>query len=111
MFSCADTEFTAKGKTVLCDGWKELERRYRATLKGKPDDEDDEENELILDVPTYAEGQSFDSPAARVTAHDTQPPKPHTEASLLSAMERAGSADTDRTQNVRGLALPLPAPL
>ena len=46
VFSCADTEFTAKGKTVLCDGWKELERRYRATLKGKPDAEGDEENEL-----------------------------------------------------------------
>ena len=90
VFSCADTEFTAKGKTVLCDGWKELERRYRATLKGKPDAEGDEENELILDVPTFAEGQSFDSPAARVTAHDTQPPKPHTEASLGLHENHAG---------------------
>ena len=106
VFSCADTEFTAKGKTVLCDGWKELELRYRATLKGKPDAEGDEENELILDVPTFAEGQSFDSPAARVTAHDTQPPKPHTEASLLSAMERAGSADTDPDAERRGLGTP-----
>ena len=106
VFSCADTEFTAKGKTVLCDGWKELERRYRATLKGKPDAEGDEENERILDVPTFTEGQSFDSPAARVTAHDTQPPKPHTEASLLSAMERAGSADTDPDAERRGLGTP-----
>ena len=106
MFSCADTEFTAKGKTVLCDGWKELERRYRATLKGKPDAEGDEENELILDAPTFTEGQSFDSPAARVTAHDTQPPKPHTEASLLSAMERAGSADTDPDAERRELGTP-----
>ena len=106
VFSCADTEFTAKGKTVLCDGWKELERRYRATLKGKPDAEGDEENERILDVPTFAEGQSFDSPAARVTAHDTQPPKPHTEASLLSAMERAGSTDTDPAAERKGLGTP-----
>lgn len=106
VFSCADTEFTAKGKTVLCDGWKELERRYRATLKGTPDAEGDEENELILDVPTFTEGQSFDSPAARVTAHDTQPPKPHTEASLLSAMERAGSADTDPDAERKGLGTP-----
>ena len=37
VFSCADTEFTARGKTVLSDGWKEIERRYRATLKQKPD--------------------------------------------------------------------------
>ena len=106
VFSCADTEFTSKGKTVLCDGWKELARRYRATLKGKPNAEGDEENELILDVPTFAEGQSFDSPAARVTAHDTQPPKPHTEASLLSAMERAGSADTDPDAERKGLGTP-----
>ena len=106
VFSCADTEFTAKGKTILCDGWKELERRYRATLKGKPDAEGDEENERILDVPTFTEEQSFDSPAARVTAHDTQPPKPHTEASLLSAMERAGSADTDPDAERRGLGTP-----
>jgi DNA topoisomerase-3 len=106
VFSCADTEFTAKGKTVLCDGWKELERRYRATLNGKPDAEGDEENECILDAPTFAEGQSFDSPAARVTAHDTQPPKPHTEASLLSAMERAGSADTDPDAERKGLGTP-----
>ena len=106
VFSCANAEFTAKGKTVLCDGWKELERRYRATLKGKPDAEGDEENELILDVPTFAEGQSFDSPAARVTAHDTQPPKPHTEASLLSAMERAGGADTDPDAERKGLGTP-----
>ena len=106
VFSCADTEFTAKGKTVLCDGWKELERRYRATLKGKPDAEGDEENGLILDAPTFAEGQSFDSPAARVTAHDTQPPKPHTEASLLSAMECAGSADTDPDVERKGLGTP-----
>ena len=106
VFSCADHEFTARGKTILADGWKELERRYRATLKGKPDAEGDEGNELILDVPTFAEGQSFDSPAARVTAHDTQPPKPHTEASLLSAMERAGSADTDPDAERKGLGTP-----
>ena len=57
-------------------------------------------------MPTFAEGQSFDSPAARVTAHDTQPPKPHTEASLLSAMERAGSADTDPDAERKGLGTP-----
>ena len=76
VFSCADTEFTAKGKTVLCAGWKDLERRYRATLKAKPDPEDgDGENTL----PPFAEGQTFERPAARVTEHDTTPPKPHTD--------------------------------
>ncbi|MBD5161373.1 MAG: DNA topoisomerase 3 [Oscillibacter sp.] len=105
VFSCAGSEFTAKGKTVLCMGWKELERRYRATLKKKPDT-DDEENDLALDVPTFTEGQSFDRPAAKVTAHDITPPKQHTEATLLSAMERAGNEDTDPDAERRGLGTP-----
>lgn len=103
VFSCADSEFTARGKTVLCAGWKDLERRYRATLKAKPDPEDgDGENTL----PPFAEGQTFERPAARVTEHDTTPPKPHTEASLLSAMERAGNAETDPDAERRGLGTP-----
>ena len=105
VFSCAGGEFTAKGKAVLCMGWKDLERRYRATLKKKPDT-DDEENALALDAPPFAEGQSFDRPAVKVTAHDTTPPKQHTEASLLSAMERAGNEDTDPDAERRGLGTP-----
>ena len=90
---------------MLCMGWKELERRYRATLKKKPAT-DDEENALALEVPPFAEGQSFDRPAVKVMAHDTTPPKQHTEASLLSAMERAGNEDTDPDAERRGLGTP-----
>ncbi len=104
VFSCADTVFTAKGKTVLVAGWKEIEALYRASLKSAPDS--DEETELVLDVPTFAEGQTFDRPGAKVTEHDTTPPKPHNEASLLSAMERAGNEDTDPDAERRGLGTP-----
>ena len=106
VFSCADTEFTAKGKTVLCAGWKDLERRYRLTLKGKPDTGDDEDSDLVSDVPDFTEGQSFSGITAKVTAHDTTPPKPHTEASLLSAMEHAGSEDTTEDAERKGLGTP-----
>ena len=105
VFSCADHEFTARGKTVIAAGWKNIERLYRATLKKKPDS-DDEENELALDVPDFTEGQTFENPAAKVTEHDTTPPKPHNEASLLSAMERAGNEDTDPDAERRGLGTP-----
>ena len=108
VFSCAGTDFTARGKTVLAEGWKELERRYRATLKDKPEAEDGENEGVTL--PELSEGQNFPNPAAKVTEHTTTPPKPHSEASLLSAMERAGNGDTDRTRNAGGLALPPPAP-
>ena len=103
VFSCAGTEFTARGKTVLAGGWKDLERRYRATLKGKPDPEDMEEENTL---PELSEGQTFESPTAKVTEHFTTPPKPHNEATLLSAMERAGNGDTDPDAERRGLGTP-----
>ena len=106
VFSCAGQEFTAKGKTVLAEGWKGFERRFMATLKKKADTEDDEENALSLDVPPFAEGQIFDNPQAAVTEHFTTPPKPHNEASLLSAMERAGNEETDPDAERRGLGTP-----
>ena len=106
IFSCAGQTFTAKGKTVLAEGWKGFERRFMATLKKKADTEDDEENALSLDVPPFAEGQTFDNPQAAVTEHFTTPPKPHNEASLLSAMERAGNEETDPDAERRGLGTP-----
>ena len=105
VFSCAEKEFTARGKTVLCAGWKDLEARFRATLKAKPDPEDEGEG-LELNAPAFAEGQTFEHPAAKVTAHDTTPPKPHNEATLLSAMERAVNEDTDPDAERRGLGTP-----
>ena len=105
LFECAGQSFTARGKTVLSDGWKDLDRRYRAALKNKPEADDaDKENEKTL--PPFTEGQTFENPAATVTEHDTTPPKPHNEASLLSAMERAGSEDTDPDAERKGLGTP-----
>ena len=104
VFSCAGTDFTARGKTVLAEGWKELQRRYRATLKDKPEAEDGENADVTL--PKLSEGQGFPNPAAKVTEHTTTPPKPHSEASLLSAMERAGNGDTDPDAERRGLGTP-----
>ena len=104
VFSCAGADFTMRGKTVLIDGWKDLERRYRTTLKEKPEADDGESADVTL--PEFSEGQSFESPAAKVTEHDTTPPKPHNEASLLSAMERAGNEDTDPDAERRGLGTP-----
>ena len=41
-----------------------------------------------------------------MTEHFTTPPKPHNEATLLSAMERAGNEDTDPDAERRGLGTP-----
>ena len=103
VFKCADKEFTATGKTVICGGWKDIERRYRTTLKTKPDTEDDGDENVL---PDFTEGQQFDRPGVKVTAHDTTPPKQHTEATLLSAMEHAGNEETNEDAERRGLGTP-----
>ncbi len=101
-FSCGGTPFTAKGKTIKNNGFKELERCFRATLKAKTEREKTaEENPL----PEISEGQEI-IVTATVTAHNTTPPKAYTEASLLSAMERAGNEITDPDAERRGLGTP-----
>ena len=103
VFECAGQTFTAKARAgYFPTGGKGLERRYRATLKTKPDPEDDGESGLLSGTLSFSEGQTFDSPTAKVTEHDTTPPKPHNEASLLSAMERAGNEETDPGRGTPG---------
>ena len=105
VFECAGQSFTARGKTILCEGWKEIDRKYRAALKNKPET-DDADSDTEKTLPPFTEGQTFENPATTVTEHDTTPPKPHNEASLLSAMERAGSEDTDPDAERKGLGTP-----
>ena len=104
VFSCAGTDFTARGKTVLAEGWKELQRRYRATLKDKPEAEDGENEGVTL--PELSEGQIFETVTASVSEHYTTPPKPYTEDSLLSAMENAGKEDMPEDTERQGLGTP-----
>ena len=88
VFSCAGTDFTARGKTVLAEGWKELERRYRATLKDKPEAEDGENADVTL--PELSEGQGFPNPAAKVTEHITTLPKPQSDVIFCERKEWIG---------------------
>ena len=101
--TCAGKEFTAKGKTVLTPGWKEIDRRFRASLKA---DADEDAPELARELPELAEGQTFDKVEASVTEHFTTPPKPYTEDTLLSAMERAGAEDMPEDAERQGLGTP-----
>ena len=102
-FTCAGNEFTAKGRTVLCGGWKEMERRFRASLKA---DKEGDGAEPDKELPELSEGQTFKDVAASVTEHFTAPPKAYTEDTLLSAMERAGAGDTPDDAERKGLGTP-----
>ena len=101
VFSCAGNEFTAKGKTVLVPGWKEIDQRFHSTLKT----DGDEETEALNTLPELAERQSF-RVTSTVSKHFTSPPKAYTEDTLLSAMERAGAEDMPEEAERKGLGTP-----
>lgn len=102
-FTCAGKEFTAKGKTVLSPGWKKIDRRFRFSLKTDSDEDSDTQERTL---PELTEGQTFADVAASVTEHFTTPPKPYTEDTLLSAMERAGAEDMPEDAERKGLGTP-----
>ena len=99
-FYCGGHAFTAKGKRILSEGWREIDRIFRFSLKEKPEDE----NGGVL--PDFTEGQVFDKVEVSVTEHFTQPPKPYTEDTLLSAMENAGKDDIPDEAERKGLGTP-----
>ena len=98
--TCEGYEFKAKGKTVVQDGWKAVERRFKETLKSKEKDEPERS------LPSLNEKDILSSVDASVTEHYTSPPKPYTEDSLLSAMEIAGNAEFDDDTEKKGLGTP-----
>ena len=89
---CNGTEFTAAGRTVLEMGWKAY---------AKQSDKKNDEKSL----PAVSEGQTF-TVTANKGEHFTSPPKPYTEDTLLSAMERAGNEDYDEDTEKKGLGTP-----
>ena len=99
--SCAGHDFTAKGKTVLQPGWKEIESIFKSGLKQK-EEKDDEDAAL----PELSEGQTFENVAASVREGKTAPPKHYTEDTLLSAMETAGAEETPDDAERKGLGTP-----
>ena len=99
-FDCGGYSFTAKGKRVLSEGWREIDRVFRSSLKEKQADGDGG------DLPDFTEGQAFEQAEASVTEHFTSPPKPYTEDTLLAAMERAGAEDIPEDAERKGLGTP-----
>ena len=98
--SCEGSLFTAKGKTVVQDGWKGIEQRFKATLKSK----EKEEPEAVL--PEVSEGDILQNVVSSVSEHFTSPPKAFTEDTLLWAMETAGNEAFDDETEKKGLGTP-----
>ena len=97
---CGGQFFTAKGKRILSEGWQEIDRIFRASLKETPMDKDSST------FPDFTEGQILDNAEVSVAERFTQPPKPHTEDTLLSAMENARKEDIPEDAERKGLGTP-----
>lgn len=88
-----DFVVASKGKMIVSKGWKEIEEKLAKKNKLEPEPEEDElELQIFKDV---KQGQVVNINGVTIIDKQTVPPKLHTEATLLTAMENAGTMIKD----------------
>ena len=103
ILDCQGHTFTAKGKTILQSGWKEVERIHRMSIRQSETERRENEDAAL---PVLQEGQTFEAVSASLREGKTSPPKHYTEDTLLSAMETAGAEDMPDDAERKGLGTP-----
>ncbi len=97
VLSCEGHTFTARGKTILEEGWKAVEQKFKAA---------DDQKEKDTALPELYQGQTFHPVTASIREGKTSPPKHYTEDTLLAAMETAGAEDMPEDAERKGLGTP-----
>ena len=100
--------FRTTGKVIVNNGWHDvppLENPPKPKKKTKPDDESDNP------LPPLKEGDERQVKATAIKEDVTKPPAPHTDASLLAAMETAGKEldDEELVRQMKGSGIGTPA--
>ncbi len=97
-------KFKAKGKKIVIAGWREIED----IILGKEAKEDAEDKEIKVNL---NEGDKILPKEVKVVTKKTSPPKPYTEATLLTAMETAGKQIEDEKlrEEMKSIGLGTPA--
>ena len=95
---CTGEEFTTKGRVVLSDGWKAVERKMLGELLGK------QKEQAVL--PDVQEQSQCSVASAELKEGQTSPPKSHTEDTLLSAMQAAGAGSMPEGVEHQGIGTP-----
>ena len=95
---CAEEEFFAKGKVVLSDGWKAMERKMLGELLGK-------QKEAVV-LPDAQEQSQCSVADAELKEGQTSPPKHFTEDLLLHAMETASADSMPEGVERQGIGTP-----
>lgn len=103
ILDCQGHTFTAKGKTILQSGWKEVERIHRMSIRQSETEHREHEDAAL---PVLQEEQTFETVSASLREGKTSPPKHYTEDTLLSAMETAGAEDMPEDAERKGLGTP-----
>ena len=86
---CGGFSFCAKGKSLLDEGWKTIEKAFTASQRTMRQNEDAANAEL----PILNDAMTFQPVTASVKEGKTSQPKHYTEDTLLHAMETAGVKD------------------
>ena len=95
---CAGEEFTAKGKVVLSEGWKAMERKMLGELLGKQKEQ--------ATLPDVQEQSQCSIVVAELKEGQTPPPKHFTEDTLLHAMETASADSMPEGVERQGIGTP-----
>jgi len=95
---CAGEEFTVKGKVVLSEGWKTVERKMLDELLGK-------QKEAVA-LPDVQEQCRCSVAGAELKEGQTSPPKHFTEDLLLHAMETASADSMPEGVERQGIGTP-----
>ena len=95
---CAGEEFSAKGKVVLSEGWKAVERKMLGELLGK------QKEPAVL--PDVKEQSQCSIAGAELKEGQTSPPKHFTEDLLLHAMETASADSMPEGVERQGIGTP-----
>lgn len=101
--NCQKNEFTARGKTAVQMGFKDVEKAFCShCVKTEKEDSDRQ-----LEIPYgYQKGMQIFNVKAETSIHYTSPPKSFNEDTLLAAMETAGNKEFDEKTEKKGLGTP-----
>ena len=93
---CGGTAFSAKGKTILHNGWKAYVKKNNSTKI--------DEKEQAL--PSVSVGDEMTVSGTEIKEGKTSPPKHYTEDTLLQSMETAGADEMSDEVERKGLGTP-----
>ena len=102
-----DYDFRTNGRVIAVNGWRDVPPMENPPKQRKKKQDEEEEGQL----PPLQEGDVRTVKNAAVKEDQTKPPPPHTDASLLAAMETAGRDldDEELVRQMKGSGIGTPA--